>query len=128
MRLRRKLVRFIPNIPPINRPSTPGPTHPLRIKVVIRSLSKNLTFKTPIRHTNPRRTRNIRHSPHKLRTLTPPVKPNVPRQQQRITRPDVNKQNTLVVKLLNLFLRKIPRSEEHTSELQSRGQLVCRLL
>src|SRR5437660_9781298 len=26
------------------------------------------------------------------------------------------------------YRRRVPRSEEHTSELQSRGQLVCRLL
>src|SRR5699024_11545284 len=31
-------------------------------------------------------------------------------------------------KLLNQFLMKISRSEEHTSELQSRFDLVCRLL
>src|SRR5690625_5786842 len=31
--------------------------------------------------------------------------------------------------LLDLFVRRTqPRSEEHTSELQSRGHLVCRLL
>src|SRR5690625_5860248 len=34
---------------------------------------------------------------------------------------------TWAINLLGL-LTKIPRSEEHTSELQSRGHLVCRLL
>src|SRR5690625_5884626 len=28
----------------------------------------------------------------------------------------------------SLFVLRVPRSEEHTSELQSRGHLVCRLL
>src|SRR5690625_5809643 len=30
--------------------------------------------------------------------------------------------------LFRLFLKDVKRSEEHTSELQSRGHLVCRLL
>src|SRR5437660_2491503 len=32
------------------------------------------------------------------------------------------------VELDDLFARNVDRSEEHTSELQSRGHLVCRLL
>src|SRR5690625_7044444 len=35
---------------------------------------------------------------------------------------------TIAVPLFLLFTAKLMRSEEHTSELQSRGQLVCRLL
>src|SRR5207253_11083089 len=39
----------------------------------------------------------------------------------------------LFANMMNVFLRRVPevlqhRSEEHTSELQSRGHLVCRLL
>src|SRR5690625_6486228 len=34
----------------------------------------------------------------------------------------------LFVTTANRYADSVPRSEEHTSELQSRGQLVCRLL
>src|SRR5436190_9137003 len=36
--------------------------------------------------------------------------------------------NDFVVKAVALALRDFPRSEEHTSELQSHSDLVCRLL
>src|SRR5207253_9398998 len=34
----------------------------------------------------------------------------------------------MATQIASLFLRRLERSEEHTSELQSRGHLVCRLL
>src|SRR5690625_5909079 len=40
----------------------------------------------------------------------------------------VNSIYAVVMRIVTLILRLTPRSEEHTSELQSRGHLVCRLL
>src|SRR5690625_5636158 len=50
--------------------------------------------------------------------------PNLSVQEMREMNNRKQEENTIEV----TFLKHNPRSEEHTSELQSRGQLVCRLL
>ena len=59
------------------------------------------------------------------------VKPNNSKELKIDKNNDIKlnqKQQSIIVKTLTSLYGLLPRSEEHTSELQSRGHLVCRLL
>src|SRR5690625_6179066 len=76
------------------------------------------TTRTPSRRPpspKPRALRSVTpHRPTNPRSVTPDRPPNPPRPNNRSPRAGAP--------------AKVHRSEEHTSELQSRGHLVCRLL
>src|SRR3712207_6901277 len=55
-------------------------------------------------------------------------RPVIPRQRDVVVRPPADRQAPAFDRKLHEALFSVARSEEHTSELQSRQYLVCRLL